>query len=280
MDSFFAELKAAREVKGISLDEIAGHTLINIQLLEALERGDIDVVPQAYMRAFIREYAGVVGIDPAETMQKYDKWLLKREAAHTHPPPDQSPSSSNETPENTPRHNNVERFVPVFFKAGVAIVVLVLADIVLWGVLEKEPPVRVKEVPFHETVKENERRAGIRDTVDQVAAAGPTADSAIVRRTGGTVPTIIVDRDSLTLVAATTDSVWLQIVIDQRKMSEHFLYPNTTFKWKAKDEFWITKIGNPTAITMALDNRPVEIPVRRGFVTSDVYFKRNTHSGR
>ncbi|MDL1891709.1 DUF4115 domain-containing protein [Sphingobacteriales bacterium CHB3] len=279
MDSFFSELKASRELKGISLDEISEHTLISVKMLEALEGGDVDVVPQAYIRAFIREYAGVVGIDPAETMKKYDEWLLQRETARKHHPPDQS-SSKKETPDNTPRRNTVERLVPVFFKAGVAIVVLVLADIVLWGVLEKEPPVRVKEVPFHEAVKENERRAAGGDTVAQVAVQGTNTDSAVVKATGGTVPTIIIDRDSLTLVAATTDSVWLQIVIDQRKMSEHFLYPNTTFKWKAKEEFWITKIGNPAAIKMALDNKSVEIPVRRGFVTSDVYFKRNAQSAR
>ena len=280
MDSFFSELKAARELRGISLAEISDATLISIKMLEAVEHGNIHVVPQPYIRAFIREYAGVVGIDPTETMKKYDAWLASKEPSKQQRDITQTPSSENKDLETKPsRSDKVEQLVPLFFKVGVAIVVLVLADIVLWSVLEKEPLPRVKEMPFQVMVRENEERAGLVDTTEQPRAE-VAADTIGTKKTGITMPTVVVDRESLTLVAATTDSVWLQIVIDQRKMSEHFLYPNTTFKWKAKNEFWITKIGNPAAIKLSLDNKPVEVPVRRGFVTSDLYLKRNVQSAR
>ena len=72
MDSVFTMLKQAREAKNLSLADIADTTFISVRFLEAIEAGKTDILPQAYVRAFIREYAAVVGLDPAEVMRRYD----------------------------------------------------------------------------------------------------------------------------------------------------------------------------------------------------------------
>ena len=54
MNVFFQELKRAREAKRLSLADIADRTLINIRHLEAIERGDTSILPETYVRAFIR----------------------------------------------------------------------------------------------------------------------------------------------------------------------------------------------------------------------------------
>src|SRR5512142_1334804 len=72
MDSVFTLLKQAREAKNLSLADVADSTFISIRYLEAIEAGRTDILPQAYVRAFIREYAAVVGLDPAEIMRRYD----------------------------------------------------------------------------------------------------------------------------------------------------------------------------------------------------------------
>jgi hypothetical protein len=59
-------------------------------------------------------------------------------------------------------------------------------------------------------------------------------------------------------------------------MAEHFLYPKTSRQWKAKNSFLLLVIGNPTAITFTLNNKPVSIPVRRGYVTRNVRFDRSS----
>jgi len=83
MNIFFQELKRAREEKRVSLADIADRTLINIKHLEAIERGDTAILPEAYVRAFIREYATAIGLDGDETLQRFDEGhRTADEAAH------------------------------------------------------------------------------------------------------------------------------------------------------------------------------------------------------
>lgn len=65
------ELRAAREARGMSLDDIAQSTLINVDFLKAIEAGDTNL-PAAYVRAFLRAYASSVGLDPAYVMRRFE----------------------------------------------------------------------------------------------------------------------------------------------------------------------------------------------------------------
>lgn len=67
-----ADLKAARERLGLSLQDIALHLRIRVPYLEALEDGDISSLPgQAYAFAFVRTYAGALGLDPEEMVRRF-----------------------------------------------------------------------------------------------------------------------------------------------------------------------------------------------------------------
>jgi cytoskeletal protein RodZ len=72
MADFGAQLREARERKGISLRQIAAATKISVAALEALERNDISRLPGGiFSRAFVRSYAIEVGLDPDETVKKF-----------------------------------------------------------------------------------------------------------------------------------------------------------------------------------------------------------------
>jgi cytoskeleton protein RodZ len=60
-------LRAAREEKGLSLEDIAAQTRIPRRHLESIEAADWDRLPaQTYTIGFARNYASVVGLDRAE----------------------------------------------------------------------------------------------------------------------------------------------------------------------------------------------------------------------
>lgn len=72
MEELGRELKAVREEKGISLDEISRETKISRRHLEAIEAGDFDKLPgPVYARAFLRHYAKAVGLDPEYVIEQY-----------------------------------------------------------------------------------------------------------------------------------------------------------------------------------------------------------------
>jgi len=71
--AFSAWLRAEREARGISLEEIARVTKIQIRTLERLEDAAFDELPaDVFVRGFIRNYARVVGVDANQALQRYD----------------------------------------------------------------------------------------------------------------------------------------------------------------------------------------------------------------
>jgi len=67
-----SRLRAAREANEISLREIAATTKISVSALEALERNDFAELPGGiFTRAFVRAYAGEVGLDPEQTTRDF-----------------------------------------------------------------------------------------------------------------------------------------------------------------------------------------------------------------
>lgn len=72
LKKFAADLKTAREDKQISLNQIAAKTRIDLKYLAAIENANFDVLPELYIRAFIKEFAQFVDLNPEETIKKFD----------------------------------------------------------------------------------------------------------------------------------------------------------------------------------------------------------------
>lgn len=65
-------LKEAREAKGYTLSDLQEITKIQKRYLVGIENGDYESIPGAfYVRAFIRQYAEAVGLDPDELLETY-----------------------------------------------------------------------------------------------------------------------------------------------------------------------------------------------------------------
>lgn len=64
MTSFGASLRRERELRGVSLQEIAASTKISVSLLQAIEDDRLDKLPQGlFVRGFVREYARFLALD-------------------------------------------------------------------------------------------------------------------------------------------------------------------------------------------------------------------------
>ncbi|MEE9189570.1 MAG: helix-turn-helix transcriptional regulator [Candidatus Neomarinimicrobiota bacterium] len=75
MKSFLKKYKAQRNQQGIKLEEIHSRTKISLAHLEALEQGNFDILPPAYIRLFFRAYVTEIGADPEAAMIELDKLL-------------------------------------------------------------------------------------------------------------------------------------------------------------------------------------------------------------
>lgn len=287
MDSVFAMLKKAREAKNLSLADVSDTTFISVRFLEAIESGKTDMLPQAYVRAFIREYATVVGLDSAEVMRLYEnQGRPKPEPATAPPKPAAPPEGTTQTTAAPPPPERAQEpeaapipeaappppqesappeesapaprrdLTDIIQKAAVVMGVLVVA-IVLWNVMGIERP-KTRETSFQNVIKENEQHA-----------APARKDSA------GTAPVQGSRVDSLTLQAVTSDSVWVQVIIDGGTPREYLFRPNARATWKAADRFVLT-VGNAGAVQLALNKKDLGTLGKKGAVIQKLELTRQS----
>lgn len=70
--AFGADIKRARERRGLTLDAIADQTKVSATHFAGLERGDVSRWPSGiFRRAFVRSYALAVGLDPESTVAHF-----------------------------------------------------------------------------------------------------------------------------------------------------------------------------------------------------------------
>jgi cytoskeleton protein RodZ len=72
MASFGENLRRERELRGVSLRDIADATKISVRFLEALEKGRMDLLPGGlFARAFVKQYARHLGLDVDRTVADF-----------------------------------------------------------------------------------------------------------------------------------------------------------------------------------------------------------------
>src|SRR5688500_7472750 len=86
---FGAQLRQHREQQNVSLTTVADKTKIKASLLEGLERDDISHWPPGiFRRAYIRAYAGAIGLDPDVVIRQFlDVYPEPVEVVEAPPPP-------------------------------------------------------------------------------------------------------------------------------------------------------------------------------------------------
>jgi len=78
-------LQRERQLRQISLDEVAESTKISRRHLEAIEEGRYGSLPgEAFVRGFIRSYVKYMGLDPEEVMLMYHEARPTRDVSVTH----------------------------------------------------------------------------------------------------------------------------------------------------------------------------------------------------
>ena len=137
-DTFGPRLRRERERRGISLDAIVTRTNVSLELWRGFESNDLSRWPtRLYARAFVREYARAVGLDPDEIVDDFCRLfplgdrravaviraqaeLIGHETTATDDPrlmPDgiDRRANPNEPPEPVPQHLRLVRILRTMF---------------------------------------------------------------------------------------------------------------------------------------------------------------------
>ncbi|WP_155286223.1 helix-turn-helix domain-containing protein [Lacticaseibacillus zhaodongensis] len=132
MDEIGQKLRDARLEKGYTIDDLQQITKIQKRYLIAIEEGNFDALPgDFYVRAFIKQYASVVGINTDELMEEYQQDIPTVKPVV---PTDEEEAGNGETKQTrvTPaveqaRKNRFRHYLP---QIGIAIFVIILLVVV------------------------------------------------------------------------------------------------------------------------------------------------------
>jgi cytoskeletal protein RodZ len=84
MISVKSKLKAEREKKGVTLEQIASDTRISLRHLKSIEEGRYDDLPGGlYNRAFLRKYCEFIHLDPDEILERYEQETAPSSGRHS-----------------------------------------------------------------------------------------------------------------------------------------------------------------------------------------------------
>jgi cytoskeleton protein RodZ len=123
MGSFGDRLRREREMRGITLDEIAESTKISRRHLESLEKEDFDELPGGvFNRGFVRSYARYLGIDEDQAVADYA-------AAAAEPQAETEDKFPLDVPEPGPELNPRRSTLPLIL----ALVALVAVLAIFWA---------------------------------------------------------------------------------------------------------------------------------------------------
>ena len=240
--------------------QVSATTRINVKFLEAIEAGRLSVLPEPYVRAFIREYALAVELNTADVARMYDEALEKSRPAA---PPSTLQVSDQRTDVagliNKQQQAQLLRLaqrniVPL---AGVT-VVLVLALFLSNVGSSEQPSFKPAEISFDRAVKESEAATVKSQPVRVSAPVGITPAA-----------------DSLRLEMNTVDSLWIMVVIDGKRTVEYLFPPKFHRLWIAKEQFAIT-MGNAGSATFRLNGKELGALGKRGAVVRNAILSSET----
>jgi len=254
LDKFAGELREAREKAGVNLQQIALKTRIDIKFLEAIDNGDFTFLSDPYVRAFIKEYAKVIGLDEIITLQKYEaaKKGMELEEFESSPETTETitePQNNVQTYDAT--HHPVKKDLSVSLKLNLirfavfAGAVLLFFLIIYYLFFKSSDEIVITEKSIEEIIDENKERfeeEADRNVTDNTQSA-----------------------DSISLTVFSNDTSWIKIIFDDSREEEFTLFPNSQKKLRSKDNFKII-VGNSGGIKFSLDNEQLNFAGKAGTI--------------
>ncbi|MBM4170540.1 MAG: helix-turn-helix domain-containing protein [Ignavibacteria bacterium] len=263
LKKFAEELKQTREAKEITLKSISNRTKIDIKYLQAIENCNLSILPDLYIREFIKEYAQVLDLNVKEIIKKYDNAKLgKIESKNTEVAEESEELKSEKedqliesVEENVEFSANIKTtdqefhwkkfFKKYLFPIGF-LFFLALLILVYYLFIKESSQEIITESTFTESTSEINARFEV--------------DSSL---SGEVVP----KDDSLRLSLSASARVWIKIICDKKEVLQGFVDKDKSISYKAIKEFRVV-VGNAGLVSMELNNNRLTLIGNRGEIRS------------
>jgi cytoskeleton protein RodZ len=256
------DLKASREARGFSLNDVFYATRVSVINLTALERWDFDrLPPPVYTRNFIRKYAQAIGVDEKPILNHYEMHLESLK------PPHKEPEIKKPWP-NGRRYFILLGSLAIAIIAGILVYPLDLRDQFsrLFSpaqsgestpstepapLLEPSTMSQTNPLPESPPVIATTTAAMVSTPAPEVPAAPPLPAN--------------VTKKALHLIIEAKEITWARITEDHDSPSQVLLKPGDRIERRASD-FFLLDIGNAGGVDLIFQGKPLGSIGKRGQV--------------
>lgn len=236
--SFGEELRREREIRGISLKEIADATKISKRFLEAIERNDHKTLPApVFTRGFVREYARYLGLNHEDMVNRYNFAAAGDDRIEKSPHLDrvvQMPQHPSEIARPQPKKGIPPPYARIdrnlFY---LVIIVAALAGVSWWAIRHKRAEVEAAQAEASAPVVPI--RAPSQAVAKEQAQAAP-AD------------------DMLRLTIQIVDNSWVTLEADGKTVLNAEMTRGESRTFEAKESFRFRTIGNAAGVALTLND--------------------------
>ena len=275
MKSLGEYLKKERELRGVTIEEIANITRISTRFINALENDDFKNLPsEVFVKGFLRAYTKCVGIDPNEVISIYEN-IRKI---------DNKPEIKKDI---TPplKFNNTSIFA---LTSVIALILITLGGGIFYynngskniaktstselpelkAAIEEQPKENTEakeELPLvqtEKTIDEIEQKPFIEQPEENNVKTAPVTVTESIAKADEPAEK---KQEPLRLVITAIDTIWVSVVADDSATKEAILQPSEKMIFKAKEKFSLTT-GNITGTDVMLDGVKISLPKTRSNV--------------
>jgi cytoskeleton protein RodZ len=263
--SFGEELRREREIRGISLKEIADATKISKRFLDAIERNDHKTLPApVFTRGFVREYARYLGLNSDEMVNRYNFAAVGddriEQSAHLErlTTPQAPPMPNKKAPKVSipPPYARVDRNVYILI-----LIVIALAGVSYWALKHRRESRLANEERLSAEAKTVVTAPPPKAPVTLTQTSTAPVVPATASQTAPLMLSIEVSEPSVVVLEADGETV----INDELRRGYHRTI-------EAKERFRFRTIGNAGGIALTLNDKPLPPLGREGQVLHDVVF--------
>ena len=240
-------LREVRESKGIQLDEAARITRIGKNYLIAIEGEMFEKLPNsAYVKGFLRIYAGYLGLSGDEIVAMYDKSLSPQQI--------QPPGSIGKDEPSTRKNVILSRpgrwLIPLLLMG--AIVVAAYMSGGKWVQSDKSPPASIVQHQIAATpVLVQPTRTSAAQNRDSHQGIADLRNNQKPVSGGGQ------HQSGIILRLKVSQDCWLNITIDDTVSQQYDLKAGDLIEWKG-DKVFALDIGNAGGIEAEFNGKPLK----------------------
>ena len=259
--SFGEELRREREIRGISLKEIADATKISKRFLDALERNDHKTLPApAFTRGFVREYARYVGLNAEDMVMRYN--FAAAQDDRIEKPPQVEKYAKTLPRDISPKPAPKRGIPPPYAKIDrnailLVVIVAALAGAAYWAIQWKNQ--------F--------------DAAEAAATAVPVTPAKTAAVQPAAAPEPKPDDSVLRMTVEAVENSWVVLEADGETAFNNEMIRGDRKEFEAKENFRFRTIGNAAGLNLTINGTQVGALGADGEVVRNRVFDREVLAG-